>query len=326
MLPALLLTAGLGTRLRPLSAVRAKPAVPVAGESLVRRIVGWLAGSGVSDVVLNLHHLPETICAEVGDGSDLGVTARYSWENPILGSAGGPRRASALLGSDRFLVVNGDTLTDLDLATFLRGHDGARALVTMAVVPNRDAAHYGGVLVDGQGAVTGFVGRGSRTPSYHFIGVQVAEAAAFETLADGEAAESLGGLYPALIERRPGSVRAAVVDASFMDIGTPADYLSTSLGLAGAAGAGAVSLPSPLVGLRATVSPTAHLDRTILWDDVEVGDDVSLTECVVADGVRVPRGSCWQRRVVVPAGCCEPGPGDERAGDLLLSPVDRSRL
>ena len=75
MLPALLLTAGLGTRLRPLSSVRAKPAVPVAGEPLVRRILGWLSSQGVRDVVLNLHHLPETICAVVGDGADLGVRA-----------------------------------------------------------------------------------------------------------------------------------------------------------------------------------------------------------------------------------------------------------
>ena len=92
-----LLTAGLGTRLRPLSAVRAKPALPVAGEALVRRILGWLAASGVTDVVLNLHHRPETVCAVVGDGSDLGVRVRYSWENPVLGSGGrpAPRAAAA---------------------------------------------------------------------------------------------------------------------------------------------------------------------------------------------------------------------------------------
>ena len=91
---ALVLTAGLGTRLRPLTQVRAKPAIPVAGEPMVRRIVRWLAG-GVTDVVLNLHHLPETLAAAVGDGSDLGVRARYSWEQPeVLGSAGGPGRRS----------------------------------------------------------------------------------------------------------------------------------------------------------------------------------------------------------------------------------------
>ena len=73
---ALLLSAGLGTRLWPLTRVRAKPAIPVAGTPMVRRIIAWLADADVTDVVLNVHHLPETIAAAVGDGSDLGVRAR----------------------------------------------------------------------------------------------------------------------------------------------------------------------------------------------------------------------------------------------------------
>src|SRR5438128_12573924 len=91
---ALLLAAGLGTRLRPLTDVRARPAIPVAGEPMIRRIIGWLAENGVRSIVLNLHHLPETLTAVVGDGSDLGASVRYSWEQPlVLGSAGGPRLA-----------------------------------------------------------------------------------------------------------------------------------------------------------------------------------------------------------------------------------------
>ena len=92
MIPALVLTAGLATRLRPLSLVRAKAALPVAGEALARRVLRWLAGAGVTDAVLNLHHLPHTLTAIVGDGSDLDLRVRYSWEMPVLGSAGGPRR------------------------------------------------------------------------------------------------------------------------------------------------------------------------------------------------------------------------------------------
>ena len=112
---AMILTAGLGTRLRPLTDVRAKPAIPVAGEPMVRRIARWLAAGGVTDIVLNLHHLPETIAAVVGDGSDLSVRVRYSWEQPVLlGAAGGPRHALAIVGADTFLLINGDTLTDLD--------------------------------------------------------------------------------------------------------------------------------------------------------------------------------------------------------------------
>ena len=91
--PALVLTAGLATRLQPLSSVRAKAALPVAGEVLVLRILRWLRRAGVTRVVLNLHHRAETITREVGDGSAIGLEARYSWEPEVLGSAGGPARA-----------------------------------------------------------------------------------------------------------------------------------------------------------------------------------------------------------------------------------------
>ena len=111
---ALILTAGLGMRLRPLTDVRAKPAIPVAGDPLIRRIIAWLVSQGVDDLVLNLHHRPETIASVVGDGRDLGARVRYSWEPRLLGSAGGPRLARPLLGAGTFFIINGDTLTDVD--------------------------------------------------------------------------------------------------------------------------------------------------------------------------------------------------------------------
>src|SRR4030095_7669245 len=96
MIPALVLTAGLATRLRPLSFVRAKAALPIGDRAIVQRILQWLAGHGVNDAVLNLHHLPHTITRIVGDGSTEEVRVRYSWEMPVLGSARGPTRAPAL--------------------------------------------------------------------------------------------------------------------------------------------------------------------------------------------------------------------------------------
>ncbi len=324
MLPALLLTAGLGTRLRPLSSMRAKPAVPVAGQPLVRRILRWLASQGVDDVVLNLNHLPETVCAVVGDGADLGLRARYSRESPVLGSAGGPRRALPLLAAERFLVINGDTLTDLPLGGLIERHDRSGALVTLAVVPNTEPHRYGGVLVEDDGRVVGFVGRGSQRPSWHFIGVQVAEARAFADLAEDRPAESIGMWYPRLISAKPGCVRAAITDAAFSDIGTPADYLATSLALAGEAAAEPVVPESLLVGSRCQIPASAHLVRTVLWDDVVIGEDASLTECIVGDGVQIPAGVRWQRTAVVPARCCPARPGDRVISDLLLAPLDRA--
>ena len=96
----LILAAGLGTRLRPLTLERAKPAIAVGGVPIVRRIVTWMVREGVTDLVVNLHHRPETIAAVLGDGSDLGARVRYSWEQPaVLGSAGGPRHALPIIGA-----------------------------------------------------------------------------------------------------------------------------------------------------------------------------------------------------------------------------------
>lgn len=292
MIPALVLTAGLATRLRPLSLVRAKAALPVGREPLVRRILRQLADASVADVVLNLHHLPESIARVVGDGADLGLRVRYSWENPVLGSAGGPRRALPLLArtgsglSSTFLILNGDTLTNVDIGSVVEAHRQSGASVTMAVIPNTEPGKYGGALVDAGGAITGFVRRGSTQPSYHVIGVQVAEAAAFADVPENVPFETVLALYPSLIAAKPGAVRAHVSDAEFFDIGTATDYLATALLLAERYG-------EPTTGARPAIHPTARIERSILWDDIAVEEGVMLKDCVVADGVRVPADTSW---------------------------------
>ncbi len=308
---ALVLSAGLGTRLRPLTLVRAKAAVPVDGEPLVRRVIAWLVSRDVTDLVLNLHHLPDSITRAVGDGADLGARVRYSWECPVLGSAGGPRRALPLLldglSTRTFLLVNGDTLTDVDLDALAELHRRSGALVTMALIPNEWPDKYGGVLLDDEGRVTGFTRRGSSTPSLHFIGVQAAEAEAFAQLPDGVPAESVNELYPRLMAERPGSVRGFVSRASFQDIGTPADLLRTSLELAAEAG----RPDRPRWGRDVRAHDSALVERSVLWDDVVVGAGARVVECVVADGVTIPAGGAFSRRAIVRA----------NEGELIVAPL-----
>lgn len=318
MIPgALVLTAGLGTRLRPLTWLRAKAAVPVNGETLARRVVGWLASRGVADVVLNLHHHPASIAASVGDGADLGARVRYSWEQPVLGSAGGPRHALPLVGGGPgpFLIVNGDTLTNLDLDALLRRHREQGALVTMALIPNPRPEQYGGVLAE-EDRVTGFTRAGRSSRNFHFIGVQVAEREVFAGLPDGVPAESVNQLYPALLAGRPGSIAAFVSDASFQDIGTPADYLRTSVQLARDEGDRLVS------GRGVRVHPTAIVRDSALWDDVTVGAGATIVECVLADGVRIPEGARFERCAIVPAEGRTPGPRERIDRGLLVAPLD----
>jgi mannose-1-phosphate guanylyltransferase len=312
--PAMVLTAGLGTRLRPLTYARPKPAMPVAGEALVRRILRWLAACGVRDVVLNLHHLPGSIRAAVGDVGDLGLSVRYSHEEVVLGTAGGPRRALPLLGADRFFIVNGDTLAAVDLGALAAAHEASGVQVTMALVGNPDPGFYGGVVVDGHGSVTGFVPPGPANHGYHFIGTQMVEASVFAALPLDRPAETISQLYPRLIAERAGSVRAFHCDAPFQDIGTPADYLATSLRIARLEGR-----PALLEGVRCHVDRTARLTRTILWDDVAVGAGAELVDCIVGDHVSIPAGARFTRSAIVRSEGRDPGPGEANISQLLVA-------
>ena len=281
---ALLLTAGLGTRLRPLTTVRAKPAIPVAGVPMACRIIDWLATSGVTDVTLNLHHLPASLATVVGDGTSLGVRARYSWEHPqVLGSAGGPRQALDIVGADRFFIVNGDTITDAALGPLAEAHAASGALVTLAAIPNVHPQYYSGLRLAADGSVAGIEPKGSTRPSFHFIGVQVAEVEAFAMLPKGTAANSISGLYDALMDAKPGSIRAHVCDAQFFDIGTVDDYWQTSWQFAGTAAGSNIG--------TADVASDATVTSSILWDRVRIGAGARVTRCILTDDVVVTAGS-----------------------------------
>jgi mannose-1-phosphate guanylyltransferase len=307
----------LGTRARPLTRLRAKPAFPVAGTPLIRRVLESLASGGVRRCVLNLHHLPQTVLAAVGNSADLGLEIRYSWEDPVLGSAGGPRRAMPLLESRRALLVNGDTLTDVDVEALHAEHDRSGALVTMALIPNPAPERYGGVLLGEDEAVSGFVPRRWPEPTWHFIGTQIVEASAFDGVSDERPSESVGSLYPQLMRRHPGSVRGFRCHSAFHDVGTPSDYLESCIVLAGGS-------RTALLGDRCRVAGTATVARSVLWEDVQVEDGASLQECIVTDKAVVPAGSSFRRCILVPRWHADRIPeedGPTRCGDLLVFPL-----
>ena len=263
----------------------------MAGEALIGRILRSLQANGVRRVVLNLHHRPETVTSIVGDGSEWGLEVRYSWEMPVLGSAGGPKRALPLLDADRFLIVNGDTLTDCDLRAVAQQHVETGALATLAVI-RQDVDRV--VVADESGVVTRFGSRSSeQTDAWHFIGVQAVNAAAFDDVADNSPSETVKELYPRLIKRQPGSVRVYRSEAEFLDVGTVRDYFATVDVIAKREGRGLDR------GIGTLVDPTAHVHHTILWDRVRVHEYAELTDCIVGDDVVIPPAAVYQRCVIV---------------------------
>jgi mannose-1-phosphate guanylyltransferase len=202
------------------------------------------------------------------------------------------------------------------VSELLAEHSASGAAVTMALVPNPKPDKYGGVTVSADGWVTGFTRRGAAAQSFHFIGVQAAEAHVFTRLEDGVPAESVGGLYPKLMAADPHSVRAFISTASFQDIGTPVDYLDASLQLAAREG------DRLAAGARTRIASSAILTRTVVWDDVAIGEKARLTECIVCDGARVPDGARYERCAILAA---NGGPPPERGrieGGLLVQPLD----
>ena len=184
----------------------------------------------------------------------------------------------------------------------------------MALIPNPDPSAYGGVAVDGDGAVTGFVPRGLSNGGFHFAGIQAVEASVFAGLPPDRPAESVGGLYPSLIRGRPGCVRAFFSDVPFRDIGTPADYLATSLAIARLE-----QSPVPCQGAGCLIDGAARLIRTVLWDDVSVGADAELTDCIVADHACIPPGARFRHAAIVRREGRDPDPGETIIADLLVA-------
>jgi NDP-sugar pyrophosphorylase family protein len=154
---AMILAAGYGTRLWPLTIDRAKPAIPFMGRPLVGYVAEYLARYGFREIVVNLHHRPESVRAALGDGARFGVRFHYVNEPTILGTGGALDNARELLEGDTFVVVNGKIATDINLDAALETHRRTRSLATLVLRPNHARERYSVVRVSG-GLVNGFGG------------------------------------------------------------------------------------------------------------------------------------------------------------------------
>jgi mannose-1-phosphate guanylyltransferase len=301
----------LGTRLDPLTRLVAKPAMPLGGRTLIERVLGWLATEHIGQVVLNLHHLPESICGVVGDGTHLGLSVKYSWESPLLGSAGGPRHALPLLDADEFLIVNGDTLCEVPLETLLAAHRATGADVTLAVVPNPNRAHYNGIVAEEDGRVSSFIARGHTADSWHFVGIQVVKSSVFASLPDNVPMESVAGIYRERLYRGEGRIFVFPVRAPFFDIGTPRDYVTAARALVPV---------DEYFSPGAEVSPQARVLDTLVWPGSVVGARASLDGCVVA-GAHVPEGFQASGVMLLPAGVLRPGDAATTTDGVAMFPM-----
>src|SRR5437016_4384726 len=232
---AMILAAGFGERLWPLTADRTKPALPVLGKPLVGYVAEYLASFGIKEVVVNLHHEPDSVRRALGDGSDFGVHLDYVHEPVILGTSGALDNARALLDSETFVVVNGKLITDLDLNAALAQHREQNALATLILKRNAARERFS-IVETRDDLVTRFAGMPSKTeaatddPPLMFTGIQILEPRIFDYIPRGVFSDTVVNVYPKAMTKGERIV-AHVADGLWYELSTLPRYLDISLAL-----------------------------------------------------------------------------------------------
>ncbi len=292
----MILAAGYGERLWPLTADRTKPALPVLGKPLVGYVAEYLARFGVNEVVVNLHHHPDSVKHALGDGSKFGVKLEYVHEPVILGTSGALDNARTLLEADTFIVINGKLITDIDLNEALAEHRRRNALATLVLKQNAKLEKFSVVEVS-DGLVRKFAGMPSAnsldTPLM-FTGIQILEPRIFDYIPRGVFSHSTVEVYPPAIAKGE-KVIAHVADGMWYELSTLQRYLDISLALLRNAGRDVYAASS------AALAPAAEVKDSILWENVTVEKGARVNRTVLGDGVCITSGSEINNAVVVRA-------------------------
>jgi mannose-1-phosphate guanylyltransferase/mannose-1-phosphate guanylyltransferase/phosphomannomutase len=200
----MLLGAGLGTRLRPITNEIPKPLVPILGQPVMGHILRLLQQHGFQDVISNVHYLPEMIRERFGDGSDYGVRLSYSHEEELLGTAGGVRKVREFLGDETFLIISGDALTDIDLGALWARHKAAGGIGTLALKPVEDPSQLGVVILADDGRIQGFQEKPDPAEALSNLGscgIYVFEPEIFDHFPDQDFVDWAQDVFPTLLER-----------------------------------------------------------------------------------------------------------------------------
>lgn len=299
---AMILAAGFGTRLWPLTVDRTKPAIPLLGKPLVGYVAEYLAGFGFNEVVVNLHHRPESVRKALGDGSKFNVKLHYVMEEKILGTSGALDNAKDLLSDDTFIVVNGKIVTDIDISKALETHKKTNAIATLVLLPNIKREKFTVVHTE-NGKLKGFGGMPYiNSPSDNesglniplmFTGIQILEPRIFDYIPKGVFSHSTTDVYPRAIENGE-LISVHVAEGSWNELSTLNRYLEISLLLN-------KNKNGVIMGNNNKISEQALVSDTILWDNVTIESDARVTHSIIGDGVLIKSNDTIDNAVVVPA-------------------------
>ena len=329
----MILAAGLGTRLHPLTEFRAKAAVPFLNRPLIHYAWELLTGAGLQEIMINSHHLPHSIEDAVQGVKTEGQktpSILFSHEAEMLGTAGAIGKVRDFLAGDTFVICSGKIYFEQELDQAIGFHQESESLVTLVLVPYSDEYSYNPVLLDEKNNITGFGPVKNGTPSdksHVFTGVHILDPKIFDFIPEGPS-DTVQDIYPRLIEEGY-RVQGFVSRAYWCECSTPQRYLLRSLEVLQKRGLdnlieGEVSpLCQGVVAPRSVqIDGTSVVKDSVLWDDVKVGPNSSLSGVIVTDGVTLEPETHLENAIVTPLPeKTEPLQAAQRVGDSLIWPL-----
>ncbi len=295
---AVVLVGGFGTRLRPLTNNVPKQMLPIVDRPMIEHVLAGLSHFGVTDAVLAVGFAPDVFREAYGSGTCAGVSISYSIEEEPLDTAGAIAFAAHTAGiRERFLVVNGDVITDLDLAELWAFHDRAGAAATIHLVPVADPSRYGVVPTDADGRVQGFIEKppADQAPTNMInAGTYVLEPEVLDLIPSGRRVSVERETFPALAAQ--GTMFAMPSDVYWVDAGTPATYIQVQLDLID----GRRGAPWPAVAADAIVDPSARVHDSVIMSGVRIGSGARIERSVILPGAVVAAGAMVVDSIVGP--------------------------
>ncbi|HVA32942.1 MAG TPA: sugar phosphate nucleotidyltransferase [Candidatus Baltobacteraceae bacterium] len=305
---AVVMAGGEGSRLRPLTSSRPKPLAPVANKPVMHHIVDLLRRHGITEVVATLHYLADEIENYFGNGSELGISMSYVVEDTPLGTAGAVKLAESLLGGERFIVISGDALTDIDLTALIDFHQQRGAAGTIALQRVSNPLEFGVVVADEQGRITRFLEK----PSWGEVfsdtintGIYVLEPEIFEYMEAGNTYDFSRNLFPFML-RDGKPLYGHVTGGYWSDIGNLQQYLQANYdALSGAVHVeipGTQTKPGIWVGENTRIDPGAHIHgpvcigRNVTIESGAVVEELTSigAASIVAENARLHRTIAWE--------------------------------
>jgi mannose-1-phosphate guanylyltransferase len=294
---AIILVGGFGTRLRPLTSHTPKQMLPIVDRPMIERVVAKLAEHGVTEAILSLGYRPDAFLQAYPDGHCAGVALHYAVEPEPLDTAGAVRFAALDAAvKERFIVVNGDVLTDLDVSALLSLHEKVGAEGTIALTPVDDPSRYGVVPIDAEGRVEAFIEKPPRdeAPSNWInAGTYVFEPSVIDRIPDGRKVSIERETFPALVADR--SLYAVQSDAYWVDAGTPETYLQVQLDLVDG-----VRGNEAAIAADARVDGTATVDHSVVMAGAFVASGATIRDSLVMPGAQIESGASITGSIVGP--------------------------